>query len=349
MAGSIKVLIVDDSALVRRTLSEILAEHADIDIVGTATEPFAAVDIIRHCVPDVIILDVEMPRMDGLTFLRKIMAQRPIPVVICSTLVGGNNETHMRALEYGAVEIIQKPTLNTQQFLRDAKVRFIDAVRAAANADLRKLKRQAAAPAVKAAFRPRSAAMAKTTEKVIVVGASTGGTEAIKRFLEAMPLDCPAIVIVQHMPENFTRSFAQRMNQLCGIAVKEAAHGDSLLRGHALIAPGNFHMTVARSGARYHVDVKQGPLVSRHRPSVDVLFRSAAQYLGSNGIGVILTGMGNDGAAGLLAMRQAGAMTFGQDEASSVVYGMPKAANDLGAVTKELPLMQLPQAVLNVC
>ncbi|MBL74861.1 chemotaxis response regulator protein-glutamate methylesterase [Idiomarina baltica] len=349
MAGSIKVLIVDDSALVRRTLSEILAEHTDIDIVGTATEPFAAVDIIRHCVPDVIILDVEMPRMDGLTFLRKIMAQRPIPVVICSTLVGDNNETHMRALEYGAVEIIQKPTLNTQQFLRDAKVRFIDAVRAAAKADLRKLKRQAAAPAVKATFKPRSAAMAKTTEKVIVVGASTGGTEAIKRFLEAMPLDCPAIVIVQHMPENFTRSFAQRMNQLCGIAVKEAAHGDSLLRGHALIAPGNFHMTVARSGARYHVDVKQGPLVSRHRPSVDVLFRSAAQYLGANGVGVILTGMGNDGAAGLLAMRQAGAMTFGQDEASSVVYGMPKAANDLGAVAKELPLAQLPQAVLNVC
>ncbi|PYE35182.1 two-component system chemotaxis response regulator CheB [Idiomarina fontislapidosi] len=349
MSSIIKVLIVDDSALVRRTLVEILSEHSDIEIVGAATEPFAAVEIIRRCVPDVIILDVEMPKMDGLTFLRKIMAQRPIPVVICSTLVGDNNETHMRALEYGAVEIIQKPALNTQQFLRDGAVRFIDAVRAAAHADLRKLKRQFAAPAIRATFKPRSAAMARTTEKVIVVGASTGGTEAIKRFLEAMPLDCPAIVIVQHMPENFTRSFAQRMNQVCGIAVKEAEHGDSLLRGHALIAPGNFHMMVARSGARYHVDVKQGPLVSRHRPSVDVLFRSAAQYLGANGVGVILTGMGNDGASGLLAMRQAGATTFGQDEATSVVYGMPKAANELGAVMNELPLTQLPQAVLNVC
>ncbi|MBZ9558814.1 MULTISPECIES: chemotaxis response regulator protein-glutamate methylesterase [Modicisalibacter] len=349
----IKVLVVDDSALVRQSLSEILDAAPDIAVVATASDPYVAVDKLRHCKPDVITLDVEMPRMDGVTFLRKLMAQHPIPVVICSSLVGAGSETQIRALEAGAVDIITKPTLGTRRFFEESRTRIVDAVRAAAQARVRKL------PAFKSTSEPRytadailpasgHAAMARTTETIVAIGASTGGTEAIREVLQAMPANCPAIAIVQHMPEGFTRSFANRLDQLCRINVKEAEDGDSLLRGHALIAPGNRHMLVKRSGARYYVELRDGPLVSRHRPSVDVLFRSTARYAGSNAIGVILTGMGDDGAEGLLEMHRAGAATLGQDEASSVVYGMPREAYLRGAVTRQLALAQMTAGILEV-
>ena len=349
--GDIGVLIVDDSAVVRQTLTEVLSGAPGIRVLGAAADPFVAADKIRQQLPDVIILDIEMPRMDGLTFLRKIMSQHPIPVVICSTLVGNASGSHMGALEAGAVDIIQKPQLGTRQFLQDSRIQILDVIRAAAKADLRKLRAVQPARATSAkltadAVLPRGKAMTETTDRVIVVGASTGGTEAIKAFLEVMPLDCPAIAIVQHMPPGFTRSFAERLNQLCAITVKEAADGDSLLRGQALIAPGNLHMLIKRSGARYHVEIRDGPLVSRHRPSVDVLFRSAARYVGANAVGIIMTGMGDDGAAGLLEMREAGAVTLGQDEASCVVYGMPREAFLRGAVTRQVALTLLPEAAL---
>ncbi|HVL02500.1 MAG TPA: chemotaxis response regulator protein-glutamate methylesterase [Dongiaceae bacterium] len=346
----ITVLIVDDSAVVRQTLTEILADAPGISVMGSASDPYIATEKIRQQLPDVIILDIEMPRMDGITFLRKLMSQHPIPVVICSTLVGGNSDTQLNALESGAVEIIQKPTLGTRQFLQEARIQIIDAVKAAAKADVHKMKlAPKKSPQVKHTadvIIPAGRAMTRTTEKLILVGASTGGTEAIKWLLEDMPTDCPAIAIVQHMPEGFTRSFAERLNQHCSIVVKEARDGDSLLRGHALIAPGNKHMLVKRSGARYYVEIKDGPLVSRHRPSVDVLFRSGARYAGANAVGIIMTGMGDDGAAGLLEMHDAGAVTFGQDEDSCVVYGMPKEAFLRGAVGTQLPLSALAAAAL---
>lgn len=347
--SSISVLIVDDSAVVRQTLSRILEDAPGIHVMGTASDPIIATEKLRQQKPDVILLDIEMPRMDGLTFLRKLMRQHPIPVVICSTLVGERSDTHLAALESGAVDIIQKPVLGTWDFLQETRIRIIDAVKAAAQADLRKLQLQRKPVQAKLSadvIIPPGKAMTQTTEQVIVVGASTGGTEAIRHFLETMPLNCPAIAIVQHMPEGFTRSFALRLNQQCRITVKEAEDGDSLLRGHALIAPGNRHMLVKRSGARYYVELKDGPLVSRHRPSVDVLFRSAARYVGVNGVGVIMTGMGDDGANGLLEMREAGAVTLGQDEDSCVVYGMPREAFLRGAVCRQIPLSELANAAL---
>jgi two-component system chemotaxis response regulator CheB len=304
-------------------------------------------------VPDVIMLDVEMPRMDGLTFLQKIMTQHPIPVVICSSLAETGSDTALRALEYGAIEIILKPRLGARQFLEEAKIRICDAVKAAASVRVRRLvappphvSPKLTADAILAKSRIGSEAMIKTTDKVVVVGASTGGTEALKDLLMSLPLDTPGIIIVQHMPEHFTTAFAQRLDSMCRISVKEAETNDTVIRGRALIAPGNHHLLLKRSGARYYVEVKDGPLVSRHRPSVDVLFRSAARYAGPNAVGVLMTGMGDDGARGMLEMKQAGAFTIAQDEETCVVFGMPKKAIELHAVDRVLPLGAIAGAVL---
>jgi len=347
------VLIVDDSAVVRQTLADILASDPDIEVLAKASDPFLAAEHIARQVPDVILLDVEMPRMDGLTFLQKIMTQHPIPVVICSSLAESGSDTAMHALEYGAVEIILKPRLGAKQFLEEAKIRICDAVKAAAQV---RVKRTAVHPpqvppkltadAILAKARISTEAMVKTTEKIVVVGASTGGTEALKDLLTAMPLDTPGIIVVQHMPENFTRAFAQRLDAICRISVKEAETNDTVIRGRCLIAPGNRHLLLKRSGARYYVEVKDGPLVSRHRPSVDVLFRSAARYAGPNAVGVIMTGMGDDGARGMREMKDAGAFTIAQDEETCIVFGMPKKAIELGAVDKVLPLSGIAPAVL---
>jgi two-component system chemotaxis response regulator CheB len=346
-----KVLIVDDSAVVRQTLKEVLSSDPRIEVIGASPDPFIAASRIKEEAPDVITLDIEMPRMDGLTFLQKIMSQHPIPVVICSSLAGKGSESAMKALEYGAVEIIQKPTIGTKQFLEESKVRVCDAVKAASmvrvksiSQRLLKIPPKLSADAVIEKVTSRS--MVQTTEKVIVVGASTGGTEALRLFLESMPADAQGIVVVQHMPEHFTASFAKRLNDLCRINVKEAEDNDTVIRGRALIAPGNRHMLLKRSGARYFVEVKDGPLVNRHRPSVDVLFRSAARYAGKNAVGVIMTGMGDDGAKGLLEMKQEGAYTIAQDETSCVVFGMPKEAIKLGAVDSVLPLDKISGAAL---
>jgi two-component system chemotaxis response regulator CheB len=297
---------------------------------------------MREQIPDVITLDVEMPRMDGITFLKKLMTQHPLPVVICSTLTAKGSETTLKALEYGAVEIIEKPKLGTKQFFEESKVRICDAVKAAAMARPRKvIPRAAIAPKLTAdavIAKVTSHAMVQTTEKVVVVGASTGGTEALKVFLEALPQDAPGMVIVQHMPEHFTRAFADRLDTTCAVSVKEAEENDTVIRGRVLIAPGNKHTLLKRSGARYYVEVKEGPLVSRHRPSVDVLFRSAARYAGANAIGLIMTGMGDDGAKGMKEMKEQGAFTIAQDEETCVVFGMPKEAIKVGGVDKVVPL-----------
>lgn len=349
----IKVLIVDDSAVVRQALSMVFASDKNIEVIGTAADPYYAAQKIQKEVPDVITLDIEMPRMDGLTFLKKLMSQHPIPVVIISSLTANGTETGMKALEYGAVDIITKPQLSSREFYEESRIRLCDVVKAAAKAKLFKNERLAKIAATPIRVEPKYSAdavlpgnardysMIKTTEIVIAIGASTGGTEALKELLEVLPADTPGIVIVQHMPEVFTRSFAQRLNEICKISVKEAENGDSVIRGRALIAPGNKHTLLKRSGAKYYVEVKDGPLVNRHRPSVDVLFRSTARYAGKNAIGVIMTGMGADGAKGLLEMKEAGARTAAQDEKSCVVFGMPREAIKLGAADKVLPLNQL--------
>ncbi|MCX7986702.1 MAG: chemotaxis response regulator protein-glutamate methylesterase [Bacteroidales bacterium] len=349
----IRVLIVDDSAVVRQTLASILESDPQIEVMGTASDPFFAAKKIQNEVPDVITLDIEMPRMDGLTFLKKIMSQHPIPVVVISSLTAEGTETGMKALEYGAVEIITKPQMNTKQFLEESRIRICDAVKAAAIARIKRkqvnnlvVQPKLSADVIIPDAPITNRAMIKTTEMVIAVGASTGGTDAIQQFLQAMPVDCPGIVIVQHMPEHFTRSFANRLNDICQINVKEAENGDSVLRGQALIAPGNYHMLLKRSGAKYYVEVKEGPLVNRHRPSVDVLFRSTARYAGRNAVGIIMTGMGDDGARGLLEMKEAGAYTIAQDEKSCVVFGMPNEAIKLGAAEKILPLDQIAAHVI---
>ena len=345
----IRVLIVDDSAVVRQTLREILESDPEIEVIATAGDPFVAADRIAEQVPDVITLDIEMPRMDGLTFLKKLMSQHPIPVVICSSLADEGAQSTLRALEYGAVEIITKPKIGTKQFLEDSQTEVCNAVKAAAGARLHNLKpSQRVEPKHNAdcILSPATHAMAETTEKVVAIGASTGGTEALKTVLEALPADTPGIVIVQHIPELFTRAFAQRLDGLCAITVKEAETNDTVIRGRALIAPGNHHMLLKRSGARYYVEIKDGPLVCRHRPSVDVLFRSAARYAGRNAVGVILTGMGDDGARGMLEMKEAGAATIAQDEATYVVFGMPKEAIKLGGVDKVVPLGAVARSIL---
>lgn len=348
----IKVLIVDDSALVRQSLTELLGSDSQIEVVGTAADPYAAVEKMRQFKPDVITLDVEMPRMDGLTFLRRIMSQHPIPVVICSTLTTQGSATLVQALEAGAVTIITKPSLVGRRFFEESRLQILDAVKSAAQAQLKKLmpssKMQAVAKQNADAVLPpnRQGVLKETTNKIVAIGASTGGTEALRLLLQAMPVACPPLVVVQHMPEGFTRSFSQRLNNLCRIRVKEAENNDSLLPGQALIAPGNKHLLVKRSGARYYVEITDGPLVSRHRPSVDVLFRSTAQSAGSNAVGVILTGMGDDGATGLKEMRDADARTLGQDESSCVVYGMPREAWLRGAVEKQVGLECMAASIL---
>ena len=351
----LKVLVVDDSAVVRQTLSDILLADREIDEVVTAQDPYVAAARLRQFVPDVITLDVEMPRMDGLSFLQKIMSQHPIPVVMCSSLTETNSETALRAMEYGAVDIIQKPRMDTKRFLDESKVVICDAVKAAARARVSRQNRPATINSDKKLnadvilAKAGTRAMIQTTETIVAVGASTGGTEALRVFVEMLPADFPGVIIVQHMPEHFTTSFAERLNSLCKMTVKEAANGDTVMPGRVLLAPGNKHMLLQRSGARYYVAIKDGPLVSRHRPSVDVLFRSAARYAGKNAVGVIMTGMGDDGAKGMLEMKEAGASTIAQDEKSCVVFGMPKVAIELGGVDQVLPLGKIAKAVAGLC
>ncbi|MDB5613411.1 MAG: chemotaxis response regulator protein-glutamate methylesterase [Devosia sp.] len=355
----IRVLIVDDSASVRMTLSEIIASDPDLEVMATAADPYVAVERIRQEVPDVMFLDIEMPRMDGLTFLRKIMSQRPIPVVICSSLAEAGSDSLMQALEAGAVDVVAKPRVDTTAFLQESRMRICNAAKAAAHAKFRGVKKAPPPPinveakltadAILPPFSEARAASVKAklpeTDPIICIGASTGGTEALRDVLEKLPANSPAIVIVQHMPEKFTNAFARRLNTLCAIEVKEAEDGDVLRPGLALIAPGNQHMVIHRAGSRYTVNIVEGPHVSRHRPSVDVMFRSASQVAGRNAMGIILTGMGDDGARGLLEMRQAGSHTIAQDEDSCVVFGMPKEAIQRGAAVKIVPLNRVAQEI----
>lgn len=345
----IKVLVIDDSAVVRQVLSSMLAQDPSIEVIGTAADPVFASEKMRRQWPDVIVLDVEMPRMDGITFLKKLMAERPTPVVICSTLTEKGAATTMQALAAGAVSIVTKPRLNLRQFLLDSADDLISAIKGAAHANLKRVAAvQAPEPRMSAdAILPAGQAMARTTENVVAIGTSTGGTQALEQVLTAMPRVCPGLVIVQHMPEHFTAAFAARLNSLCQIEVKEASTGDRVIPGRALIAPGGRHMLLRRSGAQYFVDIVDGPAVSRHRPSVDVLFRSVARAAGANALGIIMTGMGDDGARGLKEMRDSGARTIGQNEASCVVYGMPREAAKLGAVENEIALQLIPHAIID--
>lgn len=346
----IRVLVVDDSAAVRQALTEVINSDPALSVMGTAADPVRAVKLIREEKPDLITLDVEMPEMDGVTFLKRIMLQHPIPVVMCSTLLEENSETLVESLAAGAIDVIKKPKLGTRDFFEESQAAICETLKAAARAKPRARsaghtpEKKLTADEVLAP--PSSKPMAKTTEHVVAVGSSTGGTEAIATFLQALPADCPPIIIVQHMPGDFTKSFADRLDKMCDVTVAEAKTGDRLLRGHALIAPGGIHTLVGRRGAQYDIELRDGPLVSRHKPSVDVMFRSVARAAGPNAIGVILTGMGDDGARGLLEMREAGAKTIGQDEATSVVYGMPKAAFDAGAVEAQLPLDKIPRRII---
>ncbi len=348
----IQVMLIDDSAVVRQTLSEVLSGEDDIAVIETASDPYDAVEKLKKCVPDVIILDIEMPRMDGLTFLRKLMSQHPLPVIICSSKAEEGSNNVFQAMQFGAVDIIQKPKVGTKQFIEESRVMISDAVRAAHLARVKKISPsvQRVSPKLSAdvILPPASphAVSIETTECVVAIGASTGGTEALREFLEQLPIDCPGMVIVQHMPEHFTAAFASRLDGICAVNVKEAENNDSVLRGRVLVAPGNRHLLLKRSGARYYVEVKDGPLVSRHRPSVDVLFRSTARYAGKNAIGVIMTGMGDDGAKGMLEMKEAGAFTVAQDEATCVVFGMPKEAIKLGAVDSVVPLREIAPLVI---
>ena len=351
--SDIKVLIVDDSAVVRQVLSALLNAASGITVSHAVADPLLAMERMKVSWPDVIVLDVEMPRMDGITFLKKIMSERPTPVVICSTLTEKGAQTSMDALAAGAVAIITKPRLDLKQFLHDSADELVSAVRAAAGANVRKLGNRPAPPPVTAklnadAILPPadSKAMVQTTERVVAIGTSTGGTQALEEVLTALPRVCPGIVIVQHMPEKFTAAFAARLDSVCQVRVKEAANGDRVVQGLALIAPGGKHMLLRRTGAYYFVEVVDGPLVNRHRPSVDVLFRSVARCAGANALGVIMTGMGDDGAAGMLEMLKAGARTVAQDEASCVVYGMPKEAVKRGGVERTVPLNMIYREIL---
>lgn len=348
-----RVLIIDDSASVRQALQNVIGSAPDLEVMATASDPFVAAQRIQEEIPDVIILDVEMPRMDGITFLRKLMAQRPIPTILCSTLVASGSATALEGLEAGAIDLILKPRVDTKQFLLESEVRICDAIRAASRAR----PRVAAAPRANLVEKKLSAdvmipaplapkAMTRTTESVVCIGASTGGTESLREVLVELPPSTPGIVVVQHMPEMFTAAFAKRLDGICQVEVREARDGDAVLPGLVLIAPGNFHMLLQRSGARYHVAIKEGPLVSRHRPSVDVLFRSAALHAGANALGMIMTGMGDDGAKGMLEMKRAGATTFAQNEETCVVFGMPKEAIAHGGVDHVVPLSAFPAAIL---
>jgi two-component system chemotaxis response regulator CheB len=338
----IKTLIVDDSAIVRKILSEELSKSPDIDVVGTAPDPFVARDKILKLKPEVITLDIEMPRMDGLTFLRKLMKHYPLPVIIVSSLTPKGSKLALEAMEIGAVDVIPKP--GGSYSVCDMSDMLAEKIRVASTANISK---QSDQQANSEKAEPISA-LAETTHKVVAIGASTGGTEALKDVLTRMPPNAPGMIIVQHMPANFTTAFAERLNNLCQVTVKEAADNESVTPGKALIAPGNYHMLLKRSGARYYVEVKDGPRIHHQRPSVDILFKSTAKYAGSNSIGVILTGMGADGAEGLLEMKNAGAKTIAQDEKTCVVFGMPKEAIKLGAADKVVPLGQVTQEILRM-
>ncbi len=339
----IKVLIVDDSAIVRKIFTEQLSREPGIEVVGTAPDPYVARDKIVSLKPDVVTLDIEMPRMDGITFLKKLMKYYPLPVIIVSSLTREGGKLALEAIESGAVEVLSKP--GAAYSVGDMKQQLAEKIRAAARAEVGK--RVAKAPTEETVSAPTHA-LQETTNKVIAIGASTGGTEALKRVLIKFPPTVPGIVIVQHMPPNFTTAFADRLNTMCAMEVKEAGDGDTVRPGRCLVAPGNYHMLLRRSGARYYVCVKTGPMVCHQRPAVDVLFKSTAEYAGANAVGVILTGMGADGARGMLKMREAGARTIGQNEASCVVYGMPKEAFRMGAVEKEVHLEDVAQEVINV-
>ncbi len=351
--AKIKVMLVDDSAVVRQVVQMLLEQDPGIEVIGAASDPIFAMEKMNKQWPDVIVLDVEMPRMDGITFLKKIMAEHPTPVVICSTLTEKGAETTMQALSVGAVGIITKPKIGLKNFLQGAAVELINAVKEAAQANVRRMRTlpglvpkiapKLNADAILAA--PGNHSMAQTTERIVAIGTSTGGTQALEEVLTALPRVSPGMVIVQHMPEKFTASFAARLNSLCQIEVREAQNNDRVIPGRALIAPGGRHMLLKRSGAYYHVEVMEGPPVSRHCPSVDVLFRSVARFAGKNATGIIMTGMGDDGARGMKEMHDAGAATIAQDEESCVVFGMPKEAIKLGGVDKVIPLQEISRVI----
>jgi two-component system chemotaxis response regulator CheB len=362
MAEKIKVMIVDDSALVRQVVSQALATDSGIQVIATASDPIFALEKMKTNWPDVLIVDIEMPRMDGISFLKKIMSERPTPVVICSSLAEQGAQATFEALSAGAVAIITKPKVGLKSFLEDSSNDIVQAVRSAARANMRALSNSvrsisSAAPASNFNTTKNTAdvmlspgvnrALERTTDQLIAIGTSTGGTQALEAVLTKLPATSLGIVIVQHMPEKFTAMFAERLNSLCQIEVLEAKNGDRVIPGRALIAPGGRHMMLKRSGAQYVVDVADGPLVNRHKPSVDVLFRSVAKFAGANALGIIMTGMGDDGARGMKEMHDAGAKTIAQDEASCVVFGMPKEAIKLGAADQIIPLDQIPAAIVN--
>lgn len=353
--NKIKVLLVDDSAVVRQVNKETLEREPDIEVIGAAPDPLYALERMKMAWPDVLVIDIEMPRMDGLTFLKKIMAEHPTPTVVCSSLAEKGAAATMEALALGALSIITKPKMGVKQFLQDSANDLVAAVRAAARANMRHVHTGVLAPTLRpkltadamlAARDAGTRAMDQTTEKVIAIGTSTGGTQALEAVLTRLPAVMPGIVIVQHMPERFTAMFAERLNSLCAIEVREAKDGDRVLPGRALIAPGARHMMLKRSGAQYYVAVADGPVVNRHKPSVDVLFRSVAQVAGRNALGIIMTGMGDDGARGMKEMHDAGAKTVAEDESTCVVFGMPKVAIELGGVDKVVPLDRIPQEVV---
>ncbi len=362
--AKIKVLLVDDSALVRQSLKGILEGESSIEVIGAASDPIFAMDRMEKEWPDVIVLDVEMPRMDGITFLKKIMSEKPTPVIICSTLTEKGAHITMDAMASGAVDIVTKPKIGTKGFFEEEKENLIRAIKSAAKANMtkfqnvRKLTADSFFPAKEKSMpEPKLTADAvlsssiknvkETTDRVIAIGTSAGGTQALEVVLSALPVDVPGMVIVQHMPEKFTAAFAERLNTVCQVEVREAKNGDRVRTGLALIAPGNTHLLLKRSGAQYVAEVKDGPLVSRHRPSVDVLFRSVAKYSGKNALGVIMTGMGDDGAAGMLEMFNNGVFTIAQDEATCVVFGMPYEAIKREAVNKVCPLQDIPREIVN--
>jgi two-component system chemotaxis response regulator CheB len=355
--STIKVMVVDDSAVVRQVVAGLLGAAPGIEVIAAVADPILAIERLKQAWPDVIVLDVEMPRMDGITFLRKLMSERPTPVVICSTLTEKGAKTTMEALAAGAVAIVTKPKLGLKQFLTESSDELVSTVRAAARANVKRLRTGSRAATVPLAAPAKNTAdvilaagstraMTQTTERVVAIGTSTGGTQALEEVLTSLPRVCPGIVIVQHMPEKFTAAFAARLDGLCEIDVREAQNNDRVVPGRALIAPGGRHLLLKRSGAQYFVEVVDGPLVNRHRPSVDVMFRSTAKCAGVNALGIIMTGMGDDGAAGLLEMRTAGARTIAQDEESCVVFGMPKEAIKRGGVERTLPLGALAQEIL---
>ncbi|MBI4006951.1 MAG: chemotaxis response regulator protein-glutamate methylesterase [Candidatus Brocadiales bacterium] len=359
--GKVKVLVIDDSAVARKILSTGLSKDPGIEVVGVAADPFIARDKILRLEPDVLTLDVEMPRMDGLTFLKKLMTYYPMPVIMVSSLTQAGCETTFKALELGAIDFVAKPQYSYSSSLEDIIIELASKIKGAAKARVRNRPTEESEVGANGVCPPRTwanairpydsrlqnGAMIKTTHKIVAIGASTGGTEALRDVLVEMPPNAPPIVIVQHMPEVFTKAFAERLNSMCSVEVKEAKNGDSVIPGVALIAPGNYHLTLARDGARYIVETNQKPPINHHRPSVEMLFNSVAHYAGSNAIGVIMTGMGADGATGLLKMKNAGAKTIAQDEESCVVFGMPKEAIKLGAIDKVVPLNNIPETILS--